>query len=71
MARRARPKATAAYIGDVSERTLEGWRRRGIGPPFLKLEGVVLYDLDAVDRWLAAHVRKTRASSDRGPDAVV
>ena len=30
---------------DVSEATLERWRREGIGPRFLKLQGRVLYRL--------------------------
>lgn len=32
----------------ISEKTLERWRRRGTGPRFLRVVGRVLYPLEAV-----------------------
>ena len=42
----------AGYV-KRSPRTLEGWRGVKIGPPYLKLVGRVMYDLDSLDRWMA------------------
>lgn len=33
--------------------TLELWRARGSGPPYLKLGRAVRYDLAEVERWLS------------------
>lgn len=39
----------------IKARTLQGWRFRRKGPPFVKLSGsVVRYDRTALDRWIAA-----------------
>jgi len=35
----------------VSQRTLEGWRYRGKGPAYLRLEGRVAYRLTDVERF--------------------
>jgi hypothetical protein len=35
-----------------SPETLERWRRLRIGPPFLRLQGRVLYDRRHVEAWL-------------------
>jgi hypothetical protein len=32
--------------------TLERWRRLRIGPPYIRLQGRVLYDRMAVEQWL-------------------
>lgn len=46
----------------ISEKTLERWRRRGIGPGFLRVVGRVLYPLDQVEaceaQGLAAPTRR-------------
>jgi len=59
--------STAARFGNartVSERTgiaigtLANWRSARTGPPYVKLpgsSGKVLYDLEALDRWLLDH----------------
>ena len=40
-----------------SERSLEAWRRRGYGPPFIRVSPrVVRYRRLDVERWLAARV---------------
>ena len=37
----------------VSPRTVQGWRQRGDGPPFLKLPGgLVRYRVCDVERWI-------------------
>jgi transcriptional regulator with XRE-family HTH domain len=40
----------------VTRRTLERWRANGKGPPFVKLDGRIRYDADAVDAYLDACV---------------
>ena len=35
-----------------SPETLTRWRRLRIGPPYLRVQGRVLYDRQAVERWL-------------------
>lgn len=52
------PKLAARWIGGVSERTLEGWRRRGTGPRFVRIEGSgVRYLLADLESWRAEQVR--------------
>ena len=41
----------------ISGRTLEGWRQRKRGPPFLRLEGRVLYPLADVEAYEAEHLQ--------------
>jgi hypothetical protein len=43
----------AAYAG-LSVRTLQGWRMRGLGPPFKKLCGSVRYDIEGFEAWVSA-----------------
>ena len=39
----------------VASRTMEGWRRRGAGPPFIRLSlRAVRYKREDVEAWLAA-----------------
>jgi Helix-turn-helix domain len=52
----------AAYLGDVSVRTLEDWRRLGLGPDFVPLSPrLVRYRPEAVNAWLLDLERKSRA----------
>ena len=37
----------------LSVRTLQQWRVKGGGPPYLKLGAAVRYNPEAVDKWLA------------------
>lgn len=49
-----KPRNAAAYL-DLSDRTLEEWRTKGGGPPFVKLSGkIVLYDIHDLDAWVAS-----------------
>jgi predicted DNA-binding transcriptional regulator AlpA len=52
---------------NLSERTLQAWRTRGDGPPYIKLGRAVRYDPTAVDTWLTTRAR--RHTSDPGPQA--
>jgi hypothetical protein len=70
------PQQLAAYL-QVSEDTLETWRRRGGGPAYLKLKnGRIRYEGQAVVEWKAQHRRRTTSDApglrvvgehDRGP----
>ena len=48
--------AEVTKVLPVSERTLENWRLRGFGPPFIRLDALarhkVVYDWHAVEAWL-------------------
>lgn len=48
--------AELARILPVTERTLENWRLRDFGPPFIRLGALphhkVVYDWHAVEAWL-------------------
>ncbi|MGH8074970.1 MAG: helix-turn-helix domain-containing protein [Lysobacter sp.] len=37
-----------------SPETLLRWRRQRIGPPYLRVQGRVLYDRNQVEAWLAS-----------------
>lgn len=46
------PQEAATYCG-VSAKTLEGWRRQGIGPPYIKVSRkLIKYNVNALDLWL-------------------
>jgi excisionase family DNA binding protein len=49
-----RQQATADYL-NTSPRTLEDWRYRRIGPPFIRVGGQIRYRRSDVDAWLAAN----------------
>ena len=64
--RRLTEKEAAERLA-LSTRTLQQWRVRGGGPPFLKLGAAVRYDAAALDAWAD---KQTRANtSDPGPKA--
>ena len=60
-------QAEAAKLLRHTERTLEKWRVRGEGPPFLKIGRRVLYDRAAVIAW--ARSRQRTSTSDEGTAA--
>lgn len=45
-----------AKILKVSPRTVQAWRRKGVGPAFLKVEGSVRYRPQDLQEYLAAAV---------------
>lgn len=36
----------------ITEQTVRKWRVDGKGPPFLRIEGTIRYDEDAIREWL-------------------
>ena len=58
MQRNATPeRLTTAELATELKRspeTLTRWRRLRVGPPYLRLQGRVLYDRAAVEAWLEA-----------------
>lgn len=60
-----RPSAVAERYG-ISESALAQWRCRGEGPPFTKPSStIVLYEVDAIERWLAARTSSNTAEAAR------
>ena len=54
-------RQTAALIG-VSERTLECWRCRGSGPPFVKISRrAVRYRRKDIDQWVRERLQRSTA----------
>lgn len=56
MTRYLNTKELSEYLG-LSVPTLQRWRVDGKGIPFIKRGGVVRYDIQDVDNWLAQHKR--------------
>jgi len=54
-----------AALLNLSVRTVQIWRLRGGGPPFIKLRKHVRYKPSDVAAFVAAHTR--RSTSDTGP----
>jgi DNA-binding transcriptional MerR regulator len=50
----------AARIVNLTPRTLREWRRRGVGPTFLRLPGGIRYDRHELAEWLERHRIETR-----------
>lgn len=50
--RRLTEREAAAYLGAVSVRTLQDWRRRKIGPVYSKLGKRVAYDIADLDLFI-------------------
>ena len=55
-------KGAAAYTG-LGEGYLNKLRCKGGGPIFIKRHGVIRYDLDDLDAWLAAGKRKSTSDT--------
>ncbi len=45
----------AAPMIGVNAATLKAWRRRGLGPPYVRFGNRVRYRVSDVEAWLAAH----------------
>ena len=50
---------------NMSQRTLEHWRSRKLGPPYLKIGGGVLYRLEDIERYEAEQRRNDRTHSQQ------
>lgn len=48
---------------NLSTRTLQAWRTRGDGPPFIKAGRAVRYDPRKTDEWLATRARRNTADT--------
>jgi excisionase family DNA binding protein len=48
----------------VRSKTLEAWRSRGGGPPFVRVGRLVRYRSSAVESWIRS--RERRSTSDHG-----
>jgi len=51
---------------DRSPYSTQRWRTQGGGPPFLKVQGRVMYDLDDVMQWMEAQKRTNTAYDEQG-----
>lgn len=58
------PKKAAIYL-DTTEGTLNQWRVRREGPPFLKIGSKVLYRVSALDKYLEDQEKATMAQPER------
>ena len=45
------PSQVARFLA-VEVETLDGWRRRGVGPPWYRLGRVIRYRLNEVEDWI-------------------
>lgn len=52
----------SAYTG-VAEKTLEGWRTKGIELPYIRVGADVRYRWSEVDEWLDAHTVKPEVAA--------
>jgi hypothetical protein len=59
------PQETASFL-HLSDQTLANWRWKGCGPPFIKMNGAVRYDPEAVRTWAAS---QTQTSTSEGRPA--
>jgi hypothetical protein len=51
--------AEAAEQLRVKKQTLENWRTRGEGPPFIKVGRRVFYRVSGLDVWLTGRIRSS------------
>lgn len=49
---------------EKSSKTLETWRREGVGPPYVRVGRDIRYRESDVERWLAAQTVSTRSMRD-------
>ena len=52
---RLTPKELAQVLG-IDYGVLTKWRKRGKGPPYIKLGGLVFYPKGALEEWLKANM---------------
>jgi hypothetical protein len=56
-----KPPTAAEKIG-ITPETLANWRWKQIGPPYYRVQGLILYRDDEIDAWIAAGRQPTAAS---------
>lgn len=59
-------RQTADYLGKV-ERTLERWRRDGVGPRYLRVGRTIRYRRADVDAWLNGREYQSQAEELAAP----
>lgn len=64
-----RPAAAARALG-VTPRTLFTWRRCGLGPPYVRVAGVILYPTDGLRRWLNDNAECAPAAAPAAKEGV-
>ena len=63
------PSQTAEFL-NISPRTLEAWRRKGIGPPFMSLSlRCVRYSERALNDWISARAMGLGVSGGSADEA--
>lgn len=55
-------KEAAVFLG-VREKSLQAWRIRGGGPPFVKIGRLVRYRPSLIEEWLSSHERASTSDS--------
>jgi excisionase family DNA binding protein len=60
----------AAKILDVTKSTLESWRCRGGGPPFVRYGRAIRYREEDLDRFIESKVRSNTSQNSGKPEAV-
>ncbi len=63
-----RTNEAALWLG-VARQTLARWRVEGVGPPFVKLGGAVLYDVHELENFVEQ--RRRRSTADAAFDVTV
>ena len=69
--RRLSEREAAAYLGPVTQRTLQDWRTNGVGPAYSKLGRRVCYAIEDLDAFVARtrvepKAMTARATTDEG-----
>jgi excisionase family DNA binding protein len=60
----------AAAILDVKKSTMEAWRCRGGGPPFVRYGRAIRYREEDLDRFIESKVRSNTSENPTTPEAV-
>ena len=60
----------AAKILDVKKSTMEAWRCRGGGPPFVRYGRAIRYREEDIDRFIESKVRRNTSECPRTPESV-
>jgi len=64
-----KPRDVADFL-EVSERTIEGWRQRGAGPPFIKVSARrIRYRPEDVEGWIESRLRASTSADGPPPES--
>ena len=59
----------AAKILDVTKATLESWRCRGGGPPFVRYQRAIRYREEDLHRFIESRIQRNTSENQRTPEA--